>query len=69
VAFVDSNPNYQGHHLRGIPIIAPAQLRARNEPILIASWMYQHAIERQIRDDLALPNETITLYDIKTLII
>jgi SAM-dependent methyltransferase len=61
-AFVDTNPHCQGKLLRGIPIIAPAELKGRAEPILISSRGYQREIERQIREDLHLGNEVITLY-------
>ncbi len=64
VAFVDSNPRYQGKELRGVPILAPADLRSRSEPILISSRVFQVAIERQIRDVLQLKNELYLLYDI-----
>ncbi len=61
-AFVDSNSRYQGKSLNGIPIIAPADLRDRIEPILISSRVFQQEIERQIRDDLRYSNEIIKLY-------
>jgi SAM-dependent methyltransferase len=60
-AFVDSNPNYAGKTLAGVPVILPGALRDRPEPILISSWVYQREIERQIRRDL--PNEPICLYE------
>ena len=61
-AFVDSNPKYQGQQLRGVPILAPEALRPRTEPILICSRVFQQEIERQIRDQLGLPNELLMLY-------
>lgn len=63
--FVDSNPRYQGKSLLGIPIIAPAQLSGRTEPILISSRPYQEDIATQIRQVLKLPNDLIRLYDIE----
>lgn len=64
VAFVESNARYQGRSLHGTPIIAPTALRERAEPILISSRVFQHEIARQIRDDLGLGNELITLYEV-----
>lgn len=63
-AFVDSNARYQGRALDGVPIVGPDALRARDEPILISSRVFQDEIERQIRDDLALGNEVVLLYDL-----
>jgi SAM-dependent methyltransferase len=63
-AFVDSNPKYQGRHLRGIPILSPERLRHRKEPILISSYAAQHEIAQQIREQLGLENELILLYDL-----
>jgi len=63
-AFVDSNPKFQGKTLHGVPILAPAALKARPEAILISSWMCQHEIQQQIRDVLQLSNPVILLYDI-----
>ncbi len=60
--FIDSNVKYQGKELRGIPIIQPADVFTRPEPILIASWTYQTEILRQLREELQLPNEVILLY-------
>jgi SAM-dependent methyltransferase len=64
VAFVESNARYQGRSLHGTPIIAPSALQGRPEPILISSRVFQHEIARQIRDDLGLGNELITLYEV-----
>ncbi len=61
-AFVDSNPRYQGKQMNGLPILAPASLRGRTEPILVSSRFFQKEIERQIRGELGLPNELILLY-------
>jgi len=60
--FVDSNPKYQGKQLNGIPIIAPANLEGRSEPILISSYVFQKDIQRQIRDELKYTNKLILLY-------
>jgi len=63
VAFVESNVRYQGRTLHGVPIIAPDALRGRPEPILISSRVFQHEIAQQIREELGLHNEIITLYE------
>ncbi|HEY2848235.1 MAG TPA: class I SAM-dependent methyltransferase [Gemmatimonadaceae bacterium] len=62
VAFVDSNPNYQGRTLHGSPVLAPAALSSRPEPILISSHQFQEEISSQIRNGLGLKNEIILLY-------
>jgi SAM-dependent methyltransferase len=64
VAFVDSNPHYWDKRLLDLPILAPEDLRNRPEAILISSRVFQSEIERQIRRDLRLTNEVITLYQI-----
>jgi SAM-dependent methyltransferase len=64
VAFVDSNPRYQGKQLHGRPIIAPDELRGRSEPILISSRVFQRDIERQIRESLGLANQLHFLYSL-----
>jgi len=62
VAFVDSNPRYQGKLLNNVRIISPNDLKNHTEPILISSLNFQQEIEKKIRDDLKLNNEIITLY-------
>jgi SAM-dependent methyltransferase len=62
-AFIDSNPRYHGKRLNGIPIVPPAELVRRPEPVLISSWVYQRDIERQIREQLAPDAELILLYE------
>jgi FkbM family methyltransferase len=63
-AFIDSNPRYQGKDVHGIPILAPADLAGRNEPILVSSRVFQEDIARQIREKLHLPNQVFTLYEL-----
>jgi SAM-dependent methyltransferase len=63
VAFVDSNPRYQGKQLNGVPILAPQELRDRSEPILISSRTFQREIEQQIRETLGLANALYLLYE------
>lgn len=62
-AYVDSNTKYQGRTIGGKAIIGPREVAARPEPILISSLTFQNEIARQIRDELALPNELVLLYD------
>jgi hypothetical protein len=61
-AFVDSNPKYHGRDLQGIPVISPASLAGRREPILISTRGFQAEIQGQIRHQLNLSNEVILLY-------
>jgi 2-polyprenyl-3-methyl-5-hydroxy-6-metoxy-1,4-benzoquinol methylase len=63
VAFVDSNPNYVGKKLSNVPILAPAEIGKAGEPILISSRIFQSEILQQIRFDLKLDNEVLTLYE------
>jgi SAM-dependent methyltransferase len=64
-AWVDSNPHLHGRQLRSAPIIAPADLaRYGDLPILISSRVFQIEIAAKIRDEMRLPNEVITLYDL-----
>ncbi|MBP7476922.1 MAG: class I SAM-dependent methyltransferase [Chitinophagales bacterium] len=62
LAFIDSNPKYQGKTLNGIPVIAPSELSSKSEPILISTRAYQSEIEDQIKGQLKLPNDVIKLY-------
>ncbi len=62
VAFVDSNPNYHGHTLKDVPILAPMELGPYTEPILISSQQFQEEIVEQIMFSLGLKNEIIRLY-------
>ena len=63
-AFVDSNANYQGKQLNGIPILAPADLAGCAEPIVISSRVFQEEIATQIRDVLRMNNEIVRLFDV-----
>lgn len=62
VAFVDSNPRYQGKELHGRPIVAPADLYEKSEPILISSRVFQTDIENSIRQVMGLKNDIIKIY-------
>jgi 2-polyprenyl-3-methyl-5-hydroxy-6-metoxy-1,4-benzoquinol methylase len=59
VAFVDSNVNYQGKELAGRPILAPADVRGRDETILIVSHSAEQEIEATIRERLGLTNPIV----------
>lgn len=62
LAFVDSDPAYQGGTLAGLPIKSPAELpQMPSHRLLISSEMYQDEIAKQIRS-LGLPNDVILLY-------
>jgi SAM-dependent methyltransferase len=63
IAFVDSNPKYQGKKLNGLPIVAPQAIKDWSDPILISSRVYQEEIAGQIMNELHLENEIIRLYD------
>lgn len=62
-AFVDSNSNYQGKQLNGIPIINPERLTGTNDSILVSSRIFQSEIVHQIRSELKLKNSIFTLYE------
>lgn len=62
-AFVDSNVHYRNKELHGVAVISPNDLKGATDPILISSRVYQEEIKRQIRDELQLKNEVITLYE------
>lgn len=63
VAFVDSNPNYQGKLLNNIPIIHPESLSGTSEAILVSSRIFQSEIVHQIRFELKLKSNIFTLYE------
>jgi SAM-dependent methyltransferase len=63
VAFVDSDPKYQGRLLMGLPVLSPQQVASHSEPILISSYAFQEEISKDIRERLRLSNELILLYD------
>ncbi|HMZ06263.1 MAG TPA: class I SAM-dependent methyltransferase [Anaerolineales bacterium] len=63
VAFVDSNTNYQGKQLNGVPIINPGQLKDTPDAILVSSRIFQSEIVHQIKMELKLENKIFTLYE------
>jgi|ERR1035437_1344099 ubiquinone/menaquinone biosynthesis C-methylase UbiE len=62
IAFVDSNPKYQGNKLNNISVIRPEELKDNQETILISTRAYQNEIEHQIKETLKLKNKIIKLY-------
>jgi len=62
-AFVDSNKNYQGKTIGGIPITAPEAMVQRDETIVIVSRVYEQQIADAIRTTYALSNEVFRLFD------
>lgn len=63
-AFIDSNSNYHGQHLKGVAIHPPSFVKTSRLPVLISSHVFQTEIERQIRNDLECSNAIIRLYDV-----
>ena len=62
-AFVDANPRYQGKSLREVPILSPAELSGRTEPILVSSRVFQKDIQHQILEVLKFSNPLYLLYE------
>jgi SAM-dependent methyltransferase len=62
VAFIDSNPRYQGKQLRGIPIISPWEFKATEATILISSQVAESEIKAQIQNHLRWSNPIVCLY-------
>jgi hypothetical protein len=61
-AFVDGNPINHGKLLKGIPVLAPAQVQGSKSPIIITSIIQGQAIAQDIKK-LKLPNPVILLID------
>lgn len=59
--FVDSNINYAGKKLHGLAVKLPGEIRESN-PILILTYSYQEEVIHQIRANLKLGNEILTIY-------
>jgi SAM-dependent methyltransferase len=60
-AFTDTSITYHGRTLRGVPVVAPADLRALPpHPILVGSLVNRGSIVESI-GRLGLPNEVLTL--------
>jgi SAM-dependent methyltransferase len=63
LAFIDSNPRYQGKTLNGVAIESPETLRGRPEAVVVSSRVFQREIVHQLRVELGCSNEVIFLYD------
>ena len=59
-ACVDGNPVNQGKQFRGIPILAPGELRGIECPIVITTTLHETEIRRDIRR-LGIPNRLVSL--------
>ncbi|MBA2271751.1 MAG: class I SAM-dependent methyltransferase [Chthoniobacterales bacterium] len=60
--FVDVNSKFHGKELFGRPVIAPAQMAGRSEPVLVCSRAFQTDIVNYIKNDLRLANPLVLLY-------
>jgi SAM-dependent methyltransferase len=65
VAFIDSNVNYQGKTLAGIPIISPAEFNNSSAEILISSQTAEPDIFQAIERDWQWSNRIHRLYNNK----
>lgn len=63
IAFIDSNPRYEGKQLRGVPIVTPGQFKSGDATILISSQVAEAEIKAQIRERLHWPNPVVCLYE------
>ncbi len=63
VAFIDSNPRYQGKQLRGIPIVAPGDFKSADATILISSQVAESEIKSQIRNQLGWTHPIVCFYE------
>lgn len=61
VAFVDSNPKYQGRMWNNIKIMAPNEIQERSEAIFIGSYQYTKEIRNSIRTKYNMKNRLISL--------
>ena len=62
VAFIDSNPNYQGKTLAGVPVVAPSAFVGPNVEILISSHAAEEEIFQLITQKLRWSNPVHRLY-------
>jgi len=63
VGIVDSNRNYHGKSVNGIPIVEPSEWHDHVATILISSHVAEEEIKRVITEELRWPNPVICLYD------
>ena len=62
MAFLDSNANYQGKTLAGVPVLAPADFADREAEVLISTQTAENEIARTIAETLRWPNKVHRLY-------
>jgi FlaA1/EpsC-like NDP-sugar epimerase len=62
VAYLDSNANYQGKQLAGVPVLAPADFSDPSVEILISTQTAEDEIARTITHTLRWPNVVHRLY-------
>jgi SAM-dependent methyltransferase len=61
-AFVDGNPIHHGESIRGVPVLAPEEIRAMPEPIMITTTLHEREIAAKIRE-MGMTNGLILLGD------
>lgn len=62
VAFLDSNPNYHGKSLLGVPIEDPLKFNRPGVQVLISSQVHEAEIYKTITEKLQWPNTVHRLY-------
>jgi SAM-dependent methyltransferase len=60
-AFVDTNRNYQGKSLRGVPVLAPEAMGDPKAAIIIISRVYEEEIANAIHDRYRMKNRVVRL--------
>ncbi|SIO55179.1 C-methyltransferase C-terminal domain-containing protein [Singulisphaera sp. GP187] len=61
-AFIDGNPIHHGKTIRGVPVLAPEQIRHRPRPILITTTLHEKEIVDRIAA-MGLTHRVMTLGD------
>ena len=60
VAFVDANPIHSNRRIRGVPILAPRDIRSDDRPIIVTSLLHSDGILKLVRG-LGLANPVVVL--------
>jgi SAM-dependent methyltransferase len=60
-AFVDTNSNYQGKSVRGVPVLAPDAMDDPKATLVIISRVYEEEIANAIRDRYRMRNRVVRL--------
>lgn len=63
LAIIDSNKNYHGKRLKGIPIIAPPEQVDPSATVLISSHVSEQEIKKHILNNLKWTNPLVCLYE------